>query len=149
MTELIIVSACLAGISCRYNGTHGKIKQIEELVLSGKAIPLCPEVLGGLEIPRTPCEIKNSGNDRQAISKEGENLTRFFQKGAEQTLAIARTIGASKAILKSRSPSCGNGTIYDGSFSGTIIDGNGFTAGLLLKNNIQVLNEENFIDVIK
>lgn len=144
MPELIIVSACLAGIRCRYNGTHGKVGAIEKLVLSGKAIPLCPEVLGGLDIPRTPCEIKGFGKDRQVISKDGENLTRFFQKGAEKTLEIAITTGVTKAILKSRSPSCGHGKIYDGSFSGKLIEGNGFTADLLTKNNILVLTEENF-----
>ncbi len=149
MPELIIVSACLAGIHCRYNGTHGKIDAIEKLVLSGIAIPLCPEVLGGLGIPRMPCEIKGSGEDRQVISKKGENLTRFFKKGAEKTLTIAKITGATKAILKSRSPSCGHGSIYDSSFSGKLIKGNGLTADLLEKNNILVLTEETFDNVFK
>lgn len=149
MPEFIIVSACLTGIRCRYNGTHGKIEAIEKLVLSGKAIPICPEVLGGLNTPRTPCEITGSGDGRQVISKDGENLTRFFQQGAEKTLAIVKTMGASKAILKSRSPSCGYGEVYDGSFSRKLIAGNGFTADLLEKNNVLVLTEETFDKIVK
>ncbi len=143
MANLIIVSACLAGVNCRYNGTNGKTDTIEELVLSGKAIPICPEVLGGLDAPRLPCEIVFQNSKRIVMNQEGENLTRFFKKGAEKTLAIANLIGASTAILKSRSPSCGFGKIYDGSFSGKLIDGNGLTSELLAGNNIRVLNEYN------
>lgn len=149
MPELIIVSACLAGVNCRYNGTNGKVKEIEALVLSGRAIPVCPEVLGDLDIPRTPCEIVEKDNERNVISKEGKNQTFFFLKGAEKALAIAKAAGANIAILKSRSPSCGHGEIYDGSFSGTKIKGNGFTADLLIKNNIRVFTEENFDEIIK
>ena len=144
MPKIIIVSACLAGVNCRYNGTNGKIDEIWEMVLSGKALPICPEVLGGLDIPRLPCEIVYRNGERRVINQAGDDITRFFQSGAEKILAIAKTIGAAAAILKSRSPSCGFGQIYDGSFSGRLIDGNGFTADLLSKNNIRILSEENF-----
>lgn len=144
MSEMIIVSACLAGINCRYNGTSERNHEIEKMVLAGTAVPLCPEVLGGLEIPRVPCEIVTRDDMRQVISLTGEDFTRFFQLGAEKTLKIAEIIGAKTAILKSRSPSCGSGNIYDGSFSKKLIQGNGLTAGLLLKHNIRVLTDENY-----
>lgn len=144
MSEIIIVSACLAGINCRYDGKNGKNDAIEKMVLSGKAIPLCPEILGGLDTPRTPCEITGSGENRRVFNKNGKNMTHYFKQGANRTLEIAKTIGASAAILKSRSPSCGRGMIYDGSFSGKLTEGNGFTADLLLKNSIRVFTEENF-----
>ncbi len=149
MSDIIIVSACLAGINCRYNGTNGKVDKIEQMVLSGKAIPICPEVLGGLSIPRPSCEIKYVNSDRLVISKEDEDVTGHFRKGAEKTLSIAFTIGVKTAILKSRSPSGGFGEIYDGNFSGTLIAGNGLTAELLADNNIRVLNEENFETALK
>ncbi len=149
MPDIIIVSACLAGVNCRYNGTNGKVDAIEEMVLSGQALPVCPEVLGGLAIPRKPCEIQFNGSEKRVISITGEDATCFFQSGAEKTLAIAKTIGATTAILKSRSPSCGVGKLYDGSYTGRLVDGDGFTAALFLRNNIQIFTEENFEVLLK
>ncbi|MFP4660945.1 MAG: DUF523 domain-containing protein [Halanaerobiales bacterium] len=140
---MYIVSACLAGINCRYNGGNTENKTIKKLVQEGKAIPVCPEVLGGLDIPREPCEIINDKNgDRRVINSEGNDVTEEFTRGAEKTLEIARIINASIAILQSRSPSCGYKSIYDGTFDGNLIKGNGITADLLEKNTITIYTEE-------
>lgn len=135
---MIIVSGCLAGINCRYSGDSCKNKYIMDLVNSGKALALCPEVLGGLETPRLPCEIVRDRDSIKVINKNGEDKTFEFLEGAKKTLEIAKLIGAKKAILKSKSPSCGCGLIYDGSFSGALIKGDGLTAKLLLENGIEV-----------
>jgi uncharacterized protein YbbK (DUF523 family) len=147
--SVIIVSACLAGINCKYNGGNNLDERIKKLVKEGKAIPVCPEQLGGCPTPRPAAEISGgTGADVldgkcSVIRKNGEDVTRGFLKGAEETLRIARTAGAREAILKARSPSCGSGTIYDGTFSGRTAEGNGVTAELLLRNGIRVLTEEN------
>ena len=141
---MYLVSACLAGIHCRYNGTHTADQVIQKLVREGKAIPICPEVIGGLPTPRAASEIiiDKEGN-RKVVSKDGQDLTNEFTKGAEKTLAIAKTLGVKKAILQSRSPSCGYGLIYDGSFSGKFKEGNRITAELLVKNGIEVYTYTN------
>lgn len=140
---MYMVSACLAGINCKYNGKNNFNPKIKELVISGKAIPLCPEVLGGMPTPRTPCEIiKDSQGLLKIISKEGRDFTTEFELGARKTLNVIKTLGIKKAILQPRSPSCGFGKIYDGSFSGQLIPGNGITAQLLLENNIKLLTLE-------
>lgn len=145
MRYLYLVSACLAGVNCRYNGQNALNEKIEELVLQGKAIPICPEVIGGLIIPRSCCEIIKDGDGKEKIiSKDGEDFTEEFSAGAQKTLEIAKTLGAKKAILQSRSPSCGKGMIYDGTFSGVLIEGNGFTADLLIRNGIEVYTEKDF-----
>ena len=135
---MIIVSACLAGFPCRYDGKATIHEKTRELVKAGKAILVCPEQLGGLPTPRSPSEIKN-GN---VISKEGMDVTKEFERGAAIVLEIANAYGCKEAILKARSPSCGKGKIYDGNFTGKIIAGNGKTAELLLKNGIDVKTEE-------
>ncbi len=139
---MYLVSACLAGINCRYDGKNSESKVICELVKCGKAIAICPEQLAGLPTPRTGCEIiiDRSGN-KKIISKEGENLTEKFADGAKKALAIAKVIGIKKAILKSKSPSCGCEFIYDGTFSGKLIKGIGLTAELLIENGIEVYTE--------
>ncbi len=139
-----LISACLAGINCRYDGKNTLSQELKKLVRSGEAITACPEVLGGLSIPRDPCEIQVKSGKRYLISKQGKDCTEQFQKGAEETLKICRDNNIEVAILKQKSPSCGCGKIYDGSFSGKIISGNGITAELLLKNGIRVLTEEEF-----
>ncbi len=140
---MIIISACLAGINCKYNGENNKNNKVINLLKEGKAISLCPEVLGGLEIPRSPCEIVMENKKKKVINKKGIDKTTEFYKGAKKTLEIAKIVGAEKAILKSKSPSCGVGKIYDGDFSGKLIDGNGITADLLIKNGIEVISEKN------
>ncbi|MZQ74993.1 MAG: DUF523 domain-containing protein [Peptoclostridium sp.] len=139
---MYIISSCLAGISCRYDGKSSENQYVIELVKQGNAMPVCPELLGGLPVPRTCCEIiRNESGEQRVVSSEGQDFTREFAAGAEKTLEIARIIGATKAILKSKSPSCGCGLIYDGTFSGRLIEGNGLTAELLMKNGIEVINE--------
>ena len=135
---MIIVSACLAGVPCRFDGQTKCYEKVRELVKTGQTILVCPEQLGGLTTPRIPSEI--SGN--KVFNKAGTDVTAQFARGAEITLALAKEYGCRRAIFKSRSPSCGKGKVYDGTFSGRLVDGNGFTADLLLKNGIEVLTEE-------
>ena len=133
-----IVSACLAGINCRYNGGSKPNQKVIELVKKGEAIPVCPEQLAGLTTPRTPTEEK----DGRIITKDGKDLTKEFQKGAQEALKIAKLSNCKEAILKSKSPTCGCGKIYDGSFSGNLINGDGVFTKLLKENNIKVITEE-------
>lgn len=142
---MILISACLAGVNCKYNGGNNLNEDIKKLVSEGKAILVCPEQLGGLTTPRSPSEIIDLESSR-VISKEGLDVTKEFIKGAEETLKIAKNAGTNIAILKSKSPSCGYGKIYDGSFTGKLIKGNGITADLLMKNNIKVYTEEDYLD---
>ena len=131
---MMIVSACLAGFPCRYDGKARPCEQVVELVRAGKAIPVCPEQLGGLPTPRTSCEIR----DGRVVDAEGYDRTEAFRRGARAVLQIAQTYGATEALLQSRSPSCGSGRIYDGSFTKTLTAGDGVTARLLKENGIQV-----------
>ena len=131
---MMIVSACLAGFPCRYDGKARPCEQVVELVRAGKAIPVCPEQLGGLPTPRTSCEIR----DGRVVDADGRDRTEVFERGARAVLQIAQTYGATEALLQSRSPSCGSGRIYDGSFTKTLTAGDGVTARLLKENGIQV-----------
>ena len=133
-----IVSACLAGVKCRYDGSSKPCKKVIELVKKGQAIPICPEQLGGFSTPRIVSEQK--GN--KVYNKEGKDVTAEFEKGAQEALNIAKMAGCKEAILKSKSPSCGSGLVYDGSFSGKLIKGDGVFAKLLKANNIKVVTEE-------
>ena len=139
---MIVVSACLAGINCKYNGDNNKNEKVVDILKEGRAITVCPEVLGGMDIPRIPCEIIRKNNKRKVLNKKGEDYTEEFVKGAKKTLEIAKIVSADTAILKSKSPSCGFGKIYDGSFSGNLVAENGFTADLLDKNGIKVFTEK-------
>ncbi len=140
----ILVSACLLGENCKYSGGNNKCDAIIELGKKHKLIPICPECFGGLPIPRVPSEIK----DGRVYSKNGEDLTAAFEDGAEKSLYVAEESGCQLAILKERSPSCGFGEIYDGSFSGKIIRGNGITAQLLYDHGIAIIGETK-LDQIK
>jgi len=135
---MIIVSGCLADIKCRYDGEAKPCEKVIRLVAEGKAIPVCPEQLGGLTTPRKPGEIKGD----KVMRKDGVDITEEFKRGAQEALKIAKQVRARTAILKARSPSCGCGKIYDGSFSGTLIDGNGVFAELCKKNGIEVKTED-------
>ncbi|MCB2308259.1 DUF523 domain-containing protein [Clostridium estertheticum] len=149
---MIIVSSCLCGINCRYDGSNNLDTRVLKLLNEGKALPVCPEQLGGLATPREPCEILN-GNGLDVIEgkatiigAKNNDLTSSFLKGAYETLKIVEKIGATTAILKARSPSCGVSKIYDGKFSGTLRPGNGVTAELLLSKGIKVFTEEDLDD---
>lgn len=136
-----IVSACLAGIKCRYDEKSYPNEKVIELVKQGKAIPVCPEQLSDLPTPREPCEIKNN----KVITKNREDMTEKFLKGAKEALKIALLVNCKEAILKARSPSCGCGKIYDGSFTGKLIAGDSIFTKLLKQNNIKVISEEESI----
>lgn len=135
---MIIVSACLAGVHCRYDGGEKTCDPLIRLVSQGKAIPLCPEQLGGLTTPRQPAEIIGD----RVISRDGTDVTEAFHNGAHEALKLARLVGAKTAILKSRSPSCGSGLIYDGTFTGKLVPGEGVFAALCKLNGIEVRTEE-------
>ena len=133
-----LVSSCLAGVNCKYNGGNNANEKVIALVKGGKAIHVCPEQLGGLPTPREVREIK----DGKVVTKSGVDETAGLKKGAVETLRIAKEAGVTEAILKARSPSCGKGKVYDGSFSGKLVEGNGVTTELLLKNGIKIVTEE-------
>jgi uncharacterized protein YbbK (DUF523 family) len=136
--EKILVSACLLGIRCKYDGTSNKNERILKLAKDFILIPVCPEILGGLPTPREPAEQKG----KRVITKSGRDVTKYFEKGAKEVLKICKILKIKKAILKQKSPSCGCGKIYDGTFSGKLIKGDGVTTKLLKKSGIKVLSEE-------
>lgn len=137
--EKVIISACLLGVRCRYDGKSNKLpdETLEMLMQRYDLIPVCPECYGGLTTPRVPSERLED----RVVSKGGADVTAEFQKGASAVLYLAQLFGAKKAILKKNSPSCGSGTIYDGTFTGTVVPGDGVTAELLKNNAVTVLNE--------
>jgi uncharacterized protein YbbK (DUF523 family) len=136
--KMIIVSACLAGVCCRYDGAGKPCEAVVRLVAEGQAIPVCPEQLGGLPTPRQPAE--QIGD--KVMRKDGVDVTTEFRRGAQEALKIARQVGAKTAILKARSPSCGSGKVYDGSFTDRLADGNGVFAALCKKEGMDVKTEE-------
>ena len=133
----ILVSACLLGVSCRYDGLSKAYPLVEELCRRHQVVPVCPEQLGGLSTPRTPAE--RQGN--RVVTKSGGDVTEQYRRGAEETVRLARLLGCTAAVLKERSPSCGSGEIYDGSFTGTLSSGYGVAAEALQKAGIRVLGE--------
>ena len=140
----ILVSRCRLGDPCRYDGASKPVEGVRRLAEEGHTlIPVCPEVEGGLPTPRPPAEICE---DRQVFNTIGMNVTAYYQAGACEALELARRYGCTVAILKEKSPSCGNGEIYDGSFTGMLIPGQGITARLLTHHGIRVLGESNFRD---
>jgi len=134
---MILVSACLAGFNCRYDNSNKEDAKIVRLVKEGKAIAVCPEQLAGLPTPRKSFELSNG----KVFSEDGEDYTDIFTKGAYETLNLCKKFGCTKAVLKNHSPSCGCDEIYDGSFTGNLIKGNGITAKLLKENGIEVISE--------
>ncbi len=137
-SRMIIVSACLADVHCRYDGESKPSETVIRLVAEGKAIPVCPEQLGGLTTPRLPAEIMEG----KIMRKDGVDVTAEFMRGAQEALKIARLVGAKNAILKARSPSCGYGKVYDGSFTGRLVNGNGVFTKMCLGAGMAVSTEE-------
>lgn len=135
----LLVSACLAGEACRYDGVSKPHPGVQALVERGVALPVCPEYLGGLGVPRIPCEIREG----LVLNAEGADCTLAFRAGAQLALNVAQTRGCGQAILKARSPSCGCGQVYDGTFSRTLHEGDGVFAALLKKKGVRVWTEEN------
>ena len=141
----ILVSACLIGVNCTYRGDNNLSLRLLELVERFVFLPVCPEQLGGLPTPRPRAEVTTSADWRAAklvLDQFGNDVTQNYLRGAEEVLKIAKLSGVNIAILKSRSPSCGCRGIYDGTFSGVMVDGMGITAELLLKNGIEVYSED-------
>lgn len=132
------------GINCRYNGESEIVKELEELKNKYNLIPVCPEIYGGLKTPRNPAErVKD-----KVLTNNGEDVTEGYAKGAEEILKLAKFYDCKYAILKERSPSCGFGRIYDGTFSKTTIDGNGVTADLLAKNGVKIIGESKIQELL-
>lgn len=136
----ILVSACLLGCSCRYDGQSKPSEKVLALAKDNVLIPVCPEQMGGLTTPRIPSE-RQQGKDL-ILAKDGTDVTNNYKRGVEMALKIARLNDVDYAILKSGSPSCGKGLIYDGTFSGNKIPGNGITTETLLREGFRVISDE-------
>lgn len=140
----LLISECLCGVCCRYDGDHNRIECLEELKNVYNLVPVCPEVLGGLLTPRPPAE--RVGNRVQ--TKNGTDVTEQFKRGATLALAIAIEKNCRCALLKAKSPSCGYGELYDGTFTRTLVKGVGVTSELLLQHDIQIYTEKNVAALI-
>ena len=119
----LLVSACLLGLDTRYDGMDSRCEDVLLLAKAHTLIPVCPEQLGGMPTPRPPCELRCG----RAVARDGRDFTEAFRKGAESALSVFRICGCDAAVLKQRSPSCGNGLVYDGSFRGVLKQGHGFS----------------------
>ena len=133
----ILVSACLLGVACRYDGKSKPNEDVIKLMEIHNLIPFCPEIYGGLPTPRHPSEIVAD----KVLNKIDEDVTGQYKKGAEEALRIAKMYKCQYAILKEKSPSCGKGKIHNGNFDGGYIEGNGITAQLFIENGITILGE--------
>lgn len=134
----ILVSACLLGAACKYSGGDNLCPKVAALAETYPLVPVCPEQLGGLPTPRTPAERQGA----RVITRDGWDVTDAYLRGAQEALKLAKLFGCDTAILKARSPSCGAQSIYDGTFTGTVIPGSGVTAELLRDAGIRVLMED-------
>lgn len=137
MKEKVLVSACLLGLACRYDGKSKPNEKILEMKDKYELVPFCPEIYGGLETPRVPSE---RVGDR-VIMKNGRDVTENYRRGAESAYELCKALDIKTAILKERSPSCGSGMIYDGSFTGVLKEGNGVCAEMLKNKGIKVIGE--------
>ncbi len=149
------MSACLAGVNCKYNGESNLHPALKDLAEQGDVLLVCPEELGGLEVPRSPSEImQGTGEDvlcgtAAVINREGKDITSNFVKGAQTALDLAKDQKIDLAILRRRSPSCGCGFIYDGTFTSTLRSGDGVFVALLKRNGINVLSDEDYLRELK
>ena len=141
----VLVSACLMGFRCRYDGGTQRLDCLDDLQKRHVLIPVCPEVMGGLPTPREPSEIR----DGRVVSRDGRDVTEAFWRGAQEAEKIARACGCECALLKERSPSCGLGRIYDGTFTGTLADGDGLCARLLSERGVRVIGESKAQELLK
>ena len=133
----ILVSACLLGVNCRYSGKGELCQELQKLLKEHRLVPVCPEQLGGLATPRTPAErVKD-----RVVTQMGEDVTAQYEKGARETAGLAELFGCRCAVLKERSPSCGSGRIYDGSFSRQLVSGDGTAAALLKERGVRIFGE--------
>ena len=141
----ILISACLAGRNCKYNGGNNLVPEMRQLLEEGRAVPVCPEELGGLPTPRDPSERLGE----RVVTRTGKDVTEQFVKGAEEALRICREAGCTLAVLKARSPSCGKGRIYNGRFEGALTEGSGVFAGMVEKEGIPVMTEDEFLCTLR
>ncbi len=146
MKRKILISACLIGENVKYDGGNNALHVtiLEQWKQEGLLVPLCPEVLGGLSVPRFPCEVVVGEN--RVVNTIGTDVTDAFVKGAKESLRIAKEEGICMAILKARSPSCGKDIIYDGTFTSTRVNDSGMTCKLLQRSGIAVFSEEELED---
>ena len=145
MREKLLISACLLGENCKYSGGNNYEPLTEALGERFELVPVCPERLGGLTSPREPAERVGE----RVLSRTGEDWTAAFYLGAERTLEIARREGISQAVLKERSPSCGCGAVYDGTFTGTVVPGDGVAAELLKRHGVHIRGESRIGELLK
>jgi len=138
MKQKVLVSACLLGEKCRYDGNGEANSFVLDYIKDMCVYPICPEVMGGLSVPRISCEIVNE----KVMNKNGEDMTKYFKQGANKVVKLAKSEAIELAILKSRSPSCGCGMIYDGTFSKKLIQGDGICVKQLKANNIEVIGSD-------
>lgn len=140
---MILISACLAGINCKYNGSNNLVPEIQKLYQEGKCTAVCPEQLGGLPTPRISAEII----DDKVINEEGNDVSEEYRIGALKALQQALEAGCKEAVLKAYSPSCGCGIVYDGTFSHTKIKGNGIFAEQCIKHGIHCMTEIEYKEI--
>ena len=134
----VLVSACLIGENCKYDGKNNYSQKLMDFLKDKEYVAVCPEMLGGLKSPRIPCEIV----DGVVMNRAGENVDKYFREGAAKALQIATENNIDMAVLQQRSPTCGAGIIYDGTFSGNKIPGNGITTETLLREGFRVISDE-------
>ncbi|QOS97593.1 DUF523 domain-containing protein [Brevibacterium sp. JNUCC-42] len=152
---MLLVSSCLAGLNCRYNGSHSLDEKVKELVTQNKAVTVCPELLGGFITPRESAEIVGGNGDdvlrgtAKVVEKSGRDVTHLYIDGAYQTLQLAKQYQATHVVLKENSPSCGSHNIYNGHFSNQRIPGQGVTSALLRQEGFIVISENELSDVIE
>ena len=142
--ENLLISACLLGIPCRYDGRSVKAVDVSALREKYNLIPVCPEIYGGLPTPRTPSERQGD----KTVMKDGRDVTENYLRGARAAYDLCVELDCKKALLKEKSPSCGKGKIYNGSFTGTLTEGNGVTAEYLLARGIEVFGESEIDDLL-
>lgn len=135
---VILVSACLVGTCCNHEAGHSRRQAVEALATKNRLVPICPEVCGGLPTPRAAAEQR----DGRVVTRDGEDVTDAYDRGASAAVELAHAVGAQRAILKARSPSCGSNAVYDGSFSRTLRSGEGITAAALRAAGVEVISEE-------
>ena len=140
----ILVSACLMGVSCRYDGKSNQLPQLEQLMKQHTCIPVCPEIFGGLPTPRVPAERQGS----KIMTQDGQDVTQQFVQGTAEVLRLADLYHCKAALLKERSPSCGCGQIYDGTFTKTLTEGDGLTAEMLKRKGIAVYGESQIGELV-
>lgn len=141
----VLVSACLMGFRCRYDGGAQRLDCLDALRERHVLVPVCPEVMGGLPTPREPSEIRSG----RVVTRDGRDVTEAFARGAREAEKIALACGCRCALLKERSPSCGLGRVYDGTFTGTLTRGDGLCARLLSQRGLRVLGESQAEELLK